>query len=436
MTLPASITTGRVSGRFLIGLADREEDADQDPDIVPARGTITFTPSVPYLPGNATDPITIVPTAIKGVLDSEGFLCTPSSADPRLPRFRGVRLFATDNPELPVKNWTWTVSYSLTNPDGTSLGSSIPSHQISVLTGSDLDLTLAVRVPASAPLGVTQAEALVIAAKAEVDRLIALVGTGTGGTGGGGSEIVQAVDIIDSTDTGRALLKAVDKAAARFAIDAGTSSLALGVTANTAKAGNWQPSWGGIVDKPLTFPSAPHTHSQGDVGGLDSALAGKADAGHTHAISQIPELSLELSNRFRYRGPFVPGVTYKVNDVVTAAGLTFFALIEHVSANPAPAATSAYWQLMGGGGGGGSSLVLGTTSTTAKRGDYAPSYADVPAGSTYTILKTQAGWPARYSSRPDLTFIWVGPDPSPAIVASGTAGMHASDMRAVSGTVA
>ena len=45
-------------------------------------------------------------------------------------------------------------------------------------------------------------------------------------------------DISDATTVGKAVLVATDSAAARTAIGAGTSNLALGTTASTAAAGN------------------------------------------------------------------------------------------------------------------------------------------------------------------------------------------------------
>lgn len=50
-----------------------------------------------------------------------------------------------------------------------------------------------------------------------------------------------ASTISDSTTVGRLVLTAADQAAARSAIGAGTSSLALGSNASQAKAGNWLP---------------------------------------------------------------------------------------------------------------------------------------------------------------------------------------------------
>ena len=63
------------------------------------------------------------------------------------------------------------------------------------------------------------------------------IGTADGGGGSGPVTIVVA-DISDATDTGKAVMLAADQAAARAAIGAGTSSLAVGTTAATALAGN------------------------------------------------------------------------------------------------------------------------------------------------------------------------------------------------------
>lgn len=56
----------------------------------------------------------------------------------------------------------------------------------------------------------------------------------TGASGGS----VTSDDITDATTTGKAVLTAASVAAARTAIGAGTSSLALGATGTTAAAGN------------------------------------------------------------------------------------------------------------------------------------------------------------------------------------------------------
>ena len=53
--------------------------------------------------------------------------------------------------------------------------------------------------------------------------------------------------ITDATATGKAVARATDAAAARSAIGAGTSSLVIGTTGTTAKAGNWFPSFAEVT---------------------------------------------------------------------------------------------------------------------------------------------------------------------------------------------
>jgi len=63
---------------------------------------------------------------------------------------------------------------------------------------------------------------------------------------GGGT--ITAASITDSSAVGRSVLTAPDAATARGDIGAGTSSLVLGATAGTAKAGDWKPVSADIAD--------------------------------------------------------------------------------------------------------------------------------------------------------------------------------------------
>lgn len=45
------------------------------------------------------------------------------------------------------------------------------------------------------------------------------------------------------------------------------------------------------------------------------------------------------------------------------------------------------------------------------------------AGSMVQVLKTNGAWPARPTASPDTVCCWVGEEPSPPIVQSGTGGM-------------
>ncbi|CAM4408357.1 hypothetical protein [Paenibacillus xylanexedens] len=56
--------------------------------------------------------------------------------------------------------------------------------------------------------------------------------------GGGGGGTITSNSITDATATGKSVLTAANQAAARTALGAGTSNLAIGTTASTAAAGN------------------------------------------------------------------------------------------------------------------------------------------------------------------------------------------------------
>jgi hypothetical protein len=61
-----------------------------------------------------------------------------------------------------------------------------------------------------------------------------------------------STDVSDSTTIGRQLMTAASQSAARTAIGAGTSSLALGTSSSTAKAGDWKPASTDITDSTAT----------------------------------------------------------------------------------------------------------------------------------------------------------------------------------------
>lgn len=63
------------------------------------------------------------------------------------------------------------------------------------------------------------------------------------------------------------------------------------------------------------------------------------------------------------------------------------------------------------------------TGAAGGGGGASPTFENIPAGSTLTVLKSGSTWPARPTARSDVFVAWKGPDPSPGIVASGTGGM-------------
>ncbi|MCA7085847.1 hypothetical protein K7G19_19850 [Cupriavidus sp. DB3] len=85
---------------------------------------------------------------------------------------------------------------------------------------------------------------------------------------------VTSAQITDATSVGRAVLTAADQAAARTAIGAGTSNLAIGTTATTAMAGNKVPTntqRGGVLQQ-AAIANVAAAPTQGDFNGLLTAL--------------------------------------------------------------------------------------------------------------------------------------------------------------------
>lgn len=80
----------------------------------------------------------------------------------------------------------------------------------------------------------------------EKSNLVGAINEVMAAVGSGGA--IDADSITDATTVGKAVIRAADAAAARTAIGAGTSSLALGTSSSTAKAGDYQPAASNISD--------------------------------------------------------------------------------------------------------------------------------------------------------------------------------------------
>lgn len=161
--LPTNVETGMVTGRYIADIVDGI-DPDQEPDVVPVQGRIVFTKSVAYLPNPTAEPypVTIMQVPIVAVLDEDGILCTPFPGTLE-PQYRGVRLIATDDPDLAVQNWTWDVTYMFDPIDGYKIA--IPPHGFALPSGETVDLTKVAKVPSSPGYSLPQAEAAVLRAE-------------------------------------------------------------------------------------------------------------------------------------------------------------------------------------------------------------------------------------------------------------------------------
>lgn len=165
----AELSTGMVHGRFIVAVVDGT-DYNEIPDVIPATGKITFKASVPYVPvyQTASGPVTILKSPIVGILDSEGYLSTPHPNTGE-PLYRGVKLFATDDPSMGVVDWTWSVEYKL---DSVAPGMAfVPPHNFQLATDSVYDLTTGVKVPSTPGYGIPQAEAAALRAESIAAKL-------------------------------------------------------------------------------------------------------------------------------------------------------------------------------------------------------------------------------------------------------------------------
>jgi hypothetical protein len=133
VALPGEVSYGRVTGRFLLAVADGV-DVDQHPDGVPAEGTVTFTASVPYVrfPGS---PAVVLPSALVCALDEDGYLLDGQGE-------QGVYLVATNDPDGNPVDWTYTVSLNFS-------GILVPPFSIQVPAGAEIDLAQVIPVASS-----------------------------------------------------------------------------------------------------------------------------------------------------------------------------------------------------------------------------------------------------------------------------------------------
>ncbi|WDF34559.1 hypothetical protein PTW37_06575 [Arthrobacter agilis] len=294
MTVSPTIPTGRVTGRFLIGVADGP-DADELPDLVPAQGTITFTASVPYVPTPGAEPVTVLKTQIRAILDADGYLSTPTKADPAAVAYRGIRLFATDVTTASVKNWTWTVSYQFRNPDGTSFGSVVPSHPLALPAGAVIDLTTAVKVPASDAIGVPQVEAM-----AAVAQQAALDAAADADAARVAAQNISAPPLVTQSVAG--LMRASDKTK----LDAASSE----ATPNTIPMRNGSGRFS--VGAPV-LPENATTKTY-----VDDEVAKKAPLVHGHTASGIVDFVEAAQDAVALMMAAGTGVTLNYNDAGNA----------------------------------------------------------------------------------------------------------------------
>lgn len=166
--LAIDIGSNMIVGQYGIGVIDGP-DEDKKQDLIPLSGSITFSPSITnIIAGTPGESVGIALAVVKGVLDEEGWLCTPGP-DGVTPMYRGVSLFANDGVGMSNKNWTWSVVYRFGVINGAT--PTIQAHALSVTTNvmgpqDYINLPDFAPVPSSPGIGTPQALALLAQAEA------------------------------------------------------------------------------------------------------------------------------------------------------------------------------------------------------------------------------------------------------------------------------
>ena len=192
-----------------------------------------------------------------------------------------------------------------------------------------------------------QAIATVTGLQAALDGKAPLTGAGTSGTWGisvtGNAATASSVDWTNVANKPAFIGAGATAADARTAIGAGTSSLVIGTTGTTAKAGDWVPA-------------------VADVTGLTTALADKVDKVAGKGLSDENYTTVEKAK--------LAGIPEGGGSTVDwTTGITGKPAFIGAGATAATARSAI--------GAGTSNLVVGTSSGTAKAGDWVPEVADV-----------------------------------------------------------
>lgn len=125
--LPNNISYGKVVGRLLLAVGDGE-DFGALPDGRPMVGTVTFSPAATQLRNvNAVPPTIINPLPVTCGIDNDGYLIDPRGE-------KGVWLIASNDPDIDPTNWTYFVTFSLTNTTVKSFSMSVNAEQTQDIT--------------------------------------------------------------------------------------------------------------------------------------------------------------------------------------------------------------------------------------------------------------------------------------------------------------
>jgi hypothetical protein len=307
--LPAPYKLGRIVGRVAFAVGDSTQDEDQNPGLVPVTGErlIQFVPADGTRIVSGTDPVTRVDNRpISADLDVQGDLsrngqkgiklwcgvwtCKPAS--PTVLNFDQFDFELTEahTDDAPLQLWS---AAPYTPPEGTTVNTLV------VPSGASNGQVLAWGDDGLAWQDGASGEVSWDDVAGKPSTFPPTIGT-TATTAMAGNTAIPAAPTADTlsgaTAVGKQIIKATDAAAARTAIGAGTSSLALGTTATTAAKGDHTHSYNDLTDKPA-IPAAPAEERLVPTGGTTNQVLkvgsdGKAAWG-ADANTQPPTLTAD-----------------------------------------------------------------------------------------------------------------------------------------------
>lgn len=165
MDLPSNVSTCGVSLRLVQAVADDSDPGVEPQAIALAGATVTFTASVSYCRNATTAPPALIALApVACTFDSTGQMIGPDGS-------QGVRLVASDDPDLNPTGWTYTARVKHPSISGIVVTFVAPS-------GGQIDLATVVPVPpnpGSELLAWESAVATAAAAQAAAEAAIAEV---------------------------------------------------------------------------------------------------------------------------------------------------------------------------------------------------------------------------------------------------------------------
>lgn len=214
MTQPTDWNNGTITGRFL------------NDDYTPFVGSAVVKAAVPAIRVYGQAVVSIGDRTVP-LVNGSFSLSTPASTDE----------------DISPKDWTYSVTVA-----GPGLAKSkFPTFTFKLDPGTTVDLT----------------QVTIVAPSGGLPNIVG--GGGVGGATATWSDIDGKPAVVAAGATA---------AEARAAIAAGTSNLAVGTTAGTAKDGAWKPTWGtDIIGTPALAPAA-HTHTLDQVGNITATGAG------------------------------------------------------------------------------------------------------------------------------------------------------------------